>query len=63
MKAIKWLKVCYSGLDMGSIYPVENQWNNFIFFRDEFGCLQCFSTHYLGILFVDASHEKTSALS
>lgn len=59
MKRIKWLKTCYSGLDMGAIYPVENQWSGFIFFRDEFGRLQCFSTRYLGVLFVEVSHGNS----
>ena len=53
MKAIKWLRMCYSRLDMGAIYPVENQWSGFIFFRDEFGRLQSVHARYLGILFAE----------
>ena len=53
MKSIKWLKTCYSGLDMGAIYPVEDQWSGFIFFRDEFGRLQSVHTRYTDILFTE----------
>jgi hypothetical protein len=51
MKAIKWLKMCYSGRDMGAVYPVENEWDGFLFFYDEWGRLLSVHTRYNGILF------------
>jgi hypothetical protein len=51
MKAIKWLKMCYSGRDMGAVYPVESEWEGFLFFYDEFGRMLSVHTRYAGILF------------
>jgi hypothetical protein len=52
---IKWLKMCYSGLDMGATYAVESEWCGFLFFYDEFGRLQSVHTRYSGILFAEVS--------
>jgi hypothetical protein len=51
MKSIKWLKMCYSGLDMGAAYDVVNEWEGFLFFYDEFGRMLSVHIRYLGILF------------
>jgi hypothetical protein len=54
MKSIKWLKMCYSGRDMGAVYPVEGERQGFLFFTDDWGRPSCIHTRYLGILFVEA---------
>lgn len=60
MKAIRWLKMCYSGLDMGAIYPVEKEWagayEGFFLIYDEFGRSVTLHKRLLGILFEEVSH-------
>lgn len=55
MKSIKWLKMCYPGLDMGATYSVEKEWCGFLFITDEFGRLQTVHNRYSGILFKEVS--------
>jgi hypothetical protein len=58
MKSIKWLKMCYSGRDMGAVYPVEGEFNGFLFFTDDWGRPSCVHTRYAGILFEEVSHAS-----
>lgn len=51
MKSIKWLKMRYSGLDMGAVYEIVSEWEGFLFFFDEFGRMQSFHNRYNGILY------------
>lgn len=53
MKSIQWLKMCYSGRDMGAIYPVENERQGFLFFTDDWGRPSSVHIRYLGILFAE----------
>lgn len=56
MKAIKWLKTCYPGMDFGATYLVEKEWNGFLFICDEFGRITPLHKHYLGVLFAEVNH-------
>jgi hypothetical protein len=58
MKSIKWLKMCYSGRDMGAVYPIEGEWQGFLFFTDDWGRPSCVHTRYVGILFEEVSHAS-----
>ena len=62
MKAIKWLKMCYTGLDMGAIYPVEKEFEGtyagFFLIYDEFGRGVTLHKRLLGICFEDVSHAS-----
>lgn len=51
---IKWLKMCYSGRDMGAVYPIEREWEGFLSFYDDWGRPSCVHIRYFGILFVFA---------
>jgi len=53
MKAIKWLKMCYSGIDLGAVYFIEKEFDGFMFFRDEFGRLQSVHSRYRDVLFTE----------
>jgi hypothetical protein len=62
MKAIKWLKMCYTGLDLGAIYPVEKEWlgeyDGFFLIYDEFGRGVTLHKRYLGVLFTEANYAS-----
>ena len=58
MKYIKWLKMCYPGLDMGAVYSVEKEWEDWLFFFNEFGRQIVVHSCYKGILFEEVSHAS-----
>lgn len=58
MRTIRWLKAGYFGMDYGTIYPVQREWNDRLFIIDEFGRSQMFHTCYTGILFEEVSHAS-----
>ena len=55
MKAIKWLKMLYPGMDLGAVYPIEKEFtgvlDGFLLITDEFGRGVLLHKRYLGILF------------
>jgi hypothetical protein len=61
MKSIKWLKMCYPGMDLGATYPVEKEFTGtlegYLLITDEFGRNVMLHKCYLGILFTEVSDE------
>ena len=62
MKAIRWLKMLYPGMDLGAIYPVEKEFegvlSGYILITDEFGRHVMLHKRYLGYLFTEVYHAS-----
>lgn len=57
MKAIRWLKTLYPGMDLLAVYPIEKEFYGtlagYFLITDEFGRSVMLHKRYLGILFTE----------
>lgn len=57
--SIKWLVSGYGGMDYGSTYKVESEFEGWLNFYDEFGRAQMVHRRYEGILFEVINGEES----